>query len=49
MTIDFDGSTIIENANIWIPIVLSILAAPFGIRFAVKIVQYILEEFVRAF
>jgi hypothetical protein len=49
MTINFDGSTIIENANIWIPVVLTILAAPFGIRFAVKIVQYILNEFVKAF
>lgn len=49
MTIDFDPSTIIDNANVWIPVILGILAAPFGIRFAFKIVQYILEEFVRAF
>lgn len=49
MTIDFDPSVIISNANIWIPVLLTIMAAPFGIRFASRIVSYILNEFLKAF
>ncbi len=49
MTIDFDPQVIITSANIWIPVLLTILAAPFGIRFASRIVTYILEEFIKAF
>ncbi len=49
MTIDFDPGVIISNANIWIPVLLTIMAAPFGIRFASRIVSYILNEFLKAF
>jgi len=48
-SITVDTGAIFTNTNLWIPVMITILAIPAGIRIAMAIVQLIIDQFVGAF
>lgn len=49
MSLDIDVSSLIDSINQWFPAIFPILVIPAGIGIAVKLGQFLVAQFAKAF